>query len=108
MPPGDIDDLCVALCGPDREEMADKPERDPDSPEPQPQTDGGCERAIGDSDRARRTAEQNRLGQRAVNGRVKTRNVSLVPHQISAPPPKEKKDRKKLDAAKAMESPKTI
>src|SRR5918994_744273 len=29
-------------------------------------------------------------------------------HQTSAPPPKEKKDRKKLEAAKAMDSPNTI
>ena len=29
-------------------------------------------------------------------------------HQTSAPPPNEKNDRKKLDAAKAIERPKTI
>src|SRR3546814_16057749 len=29
-------------------------------------------------------------------------------HQTSAPPPKEKKERKKLDAANAIERPKTI
>jgi hypothetical protein len=29
-------------------------------------------------------------------------------HQTSAPPPNEKNDRKKLDAAKAMDRPKTI
>ena len=29
-------------------------------------------------------------------------------HQTRAPPPKEKKERKKLDAAKAIERPKTI
>src|SRR3546814_8620142 len=34
--------------------------------------------------------------------------VDLAGHQTSAPPPKEKKDRKKLDAAKAIDRPKTI
>ncbi|WP_449579283.1 hypothetical protein [Paracoccus mutanolyticus] len=29
-------------------------------------------------------------------------------HQMSAPPPNEKNDRKKLDAAKAMDRPNTI
>jgi hypothetical protein len=29
-------------------------------------------------------------------------------HQTSAPPPNEKNDRKKLDAAKAIDRPKTI
>jgi hypothetical protein len=44
-----------------------------------------------------------------VNRRKIARDFSgCALHQISAPPPKEKKDRKKLDAAKAMESPKTI
>ena len=91
VPPGDIDDLSVAFCGPDREEMADKPECDPDRPEPEAKSDGCCERAVGDGDRAGRAAEQDRLDQGAVDGRVKARNVCQLPHQISAPPPNEKK-----------------
>src|SRR3546814_2135870 len=52
--------------------------------------------------------EQDRLGERAVDRREETRNVGLLCHQTSAPPPKEKKERKKLDAAKAIDRPKTI
>src|SRR3546814_6194125 len=37
-----------------------------------------------------------------------TRHLAVAAHQTSAPPPKEKKDRKKLDAAKAIDRPKTI
>jgi hypothetical protein len=32
----------------------------------------------------------------------------LLIHQITTPPPNEKNDRKKLDAAKAIDSPNTI
>src|SRR3546814_17419300 len=37
-----------------------------------------------------------------------TRHLAVAAHQTSAPPPKEKKDRKKLDAAKAIDRQKTI
>src|SRR3546814_2179076 len=37
-----------------------------------------------------------------------TRHLAVPAHQTSAPPPKEKKDRKKLEAAKAIDKPKTI
>ena len=49
------------------------------------------------------------LGQGTVDWREEPREiVGMGGHQIRTPPPKEKKDRKKLDAANAMESPKTI
>ena len=51
-------------------------------------------------------AKQDRLGQRAVQRHLEA--FDMAAHQTSAPPPKEKKDRKKLDAAKAIEMPKTI
>ena len=63
---------------------------------------------LSDGDRARRTAEQDRFGQRAMDRRVEARDGLAGLHQTSAPPPKEKNDRKKLDAAKAIERPKTI
>ena len=40
MPARNIDDLGITFCGPDREEMADKPECDPDHPEPKAKSDG--------------------------------------------------------------------
>src|SRR5260370_35229927 len=44
-----------------------------------------------------------------MQGRVEaTDGFDGLSHQITAPPPNEKKDRKKLDAAKAIDSPNTI
>ncbi len=55
-------------------------------------------------------AEQDRLGQCPVNGDGIAWDVAALidsaRHQTSAPPPNEKNDRKKLDAAKAIERPK--
>src|SRR3546814_303879 len=78
----------------------------------QAETEGGRESAIEDRNRTRRAAEQDMFGQGAVHRHRKTRHLcSMVGrhrHQTSAPPPKEKKERKKLDAANAIERPKTI
>src|SRR5262249_23769742 len=65
----------------------------------------GRDRAVDDGDRARGAAEQDRLRQRPVQRHLVTLDRA---HVTSAPPPKEKKDRKKLDAAKAIEMPNTI
>src|SRR3546814_13326433 len=67
-----------------------------------------------DRDRARRAAEQDRFGERAMHRRLEPGQVAIIAsmlgaaHAISAPPPNEKKDRKKLDAAKAIDRPKMI
>jgi hypothetical protein len=59
--------------------------------------------------RARSAAEQDRLAERPVDRHGETRHVFGRPrHQTSAPPPNEKNDRKKLDAAKAIDRPNTI
>src|SRR3546814_6332576 len=39
---------------------------------------------------------------------VEARDFAILQHQISAPPPKLKNDRKKLDAANAIDRPNTI
>src|SRR5215467_510737 len=68
-------------------------------------------RPVEDRDRARRAGEQDRFCQRPVHRRFETRNRLVahnLRHQISAPPPNEKKDRKKDEAAKAIERPNTI
>ena len=81
----------------------------PTSQRRRPEADGGRERAVDDGDRARRTAEQDRFGQRAMDRAHGIRRwARSACHQTSAPPPKEKNDRKKLDAAKAIDRPKTI
>src|SRR5207245_8542052 len=50
-----------------------------------------------------RAAQQDGIGERAMQ-----RHFEAVDHETSAPPAKLKNVRKKLDAAKAMDRPKTI
>src|SRR3546814_4915080 len=103
MTPGDVDELRVVARGPDREGMADRPDGETGEPEPKAQADRTGERAIDDREAARRAAEQDRFGQRPMDRSEETRHLAVAAHQTSAPPPKEKKDRKKLDAAKAID-----
>ena len=68
--------------------------------------------AVHDRDGARSAAEQDMLGQRPMDRDRESRHrvelFEAARHQMSAPPPNEKNDRKKLDAEKAMLRPKTI
>ena len=108
MTPGDVDELRVAASGPNCEGVADRPDGETDDPETKAKAYGACERAVDDRETARRAAQQNGLGQRPVNRREEARHLPFPVHQTSAPPPKEKKDRKKLEAAKAIDRPNTI
>src|SRR5579871_430780 len=83
--------------------MADDPEHEPGEPKPQPECQHGGERADQDGGGPGRPTEQNGLGKRAVEHKLET----IWPHQISAPPPNEKNERKKELAAKAIDRPKT-
>src|SRR3546814_5459655 len=68
-------------------------------------------RSVEDGERTRCAAEQDRLGQGAMDGREESadRRVRIeVRHQTSAPPPNEKNDRKKELAANAIDRPNTI
>jgi len=108
MPPHDIDEGGVAFGGPDRREVPDQPDRGADDPQTKAKADRGSERAVDDCDGARRTAEEDRFGQSAMDWCVETDDGLGLFHQTSAPPPNWKNDRKKLDAAKAIDRPKTI
>src|SRR5215510_2758867 len=102
VPSHHLDEEGVALGGPDRRHMTDDPEDKPCDPQAQSKTDCGRDRAVEDGDSPRRTCEQDRLGERPVNGRLEIGDyisLSDVSHQMRAPPPKEKNDRKKDDAA---------
>src|SRR5207247_4835641 len=57
----------------------------------------------GDRHRARSAPQQDCVGERAMQ-----RHFEAVDHETRAPPAKLKNVRKKLDAAKAMDKPKTI
>src|SRR2546428_7986170 len=88
-----VDELRVALCRPDRRHVADRPQHETGDPKAQTQADSSRKRAVGDGDRARGTAEQDRLGQRAMDWRLKPRDRIVrngLGHQTSAPPPHEK------------------
>ena len=89
--------------------MADQPDRSAGEPQPQAEADRGGERAVDDRDRARRAAQQDRLGERAMDRRLEAwRWARAAPSDQRSAAEAEKKDRKKLDAAKAIDRPKTI
>src|SRR6266849_5283090 len=100
-----VDEQRIALGGPDRGGLTENPEQETGDPQPQAETERRCQGAVEDRDRARRAAEQDVFGERAMNGCCKSGNLL---HQTSAPPPKEKNDRKKELAANAIERPNTI
>ena len=112
MPPPDFDELGIALRRPYRREMPDGPYGDADQPEAQAETHGPGKRPVHDGDASRSAAEQDMLGQRPVDrdreSRHRVQLFETARHQTSAPPPNEKNDRKKLDAANAMDRPNTI
>src|ERR1700733_3893640 len=108
VPAHHVDEGRVALGGPDRREMTYEPDGSAYDPQTQPQTHRSGKGAVDNRHRSRRATEQDRLGQGAVDGRVKAGDGVGLIHQTSAPPPNWKKDRKKLDAAKAIDRPKTI
>src|SRR5574338_324684 len=88
--------------------MADGPQDEAGDPLLEPKTEGGGDSAVENGDRARSAAQQDRLGQRAVDRRFEALDVLRAVHQIKAPPPKLKKERKKDEAAKAIDNPNTI
>src|SRR4051794_4619274 len=92
----------------DRERVPEEPDDEARDPllEPEAERRGG--RAVDDRQRARGTAQKDRLDQRAVDRRLEAEDMLARAHPISAPPPKLKNDRKKEEAAKAIERPKTI
>jgi hypothetical protein len=90
--------------------MADCPDGEADEPEAQAEADRARQRAVDDGDA--RGAPPSRIGSVSARwtGTVKpgTSPMSSAPPSDSAPPPNEKNDRKKLDAAKAIDRPNTI
>ena len=67
------------------------------------------QRPVDDRETAGGTAEEDRRSEAPVDGNLEAFDMLAgTGHAISAPPPKLKKDRKKLDAANAMLSPKMI
>src|SRR3546814_10716922 len=88
--------------------MADDPEHGTGNPELQAQPHSGSQRAVGNRHGARRTAQQDRLGERAVQRHLEPGREGIRGAHTTAPPEKLKNDRKKLEAANAMVRPNTI
>jgi len=106
----DRGEIGVAARGGDGDAVADRPEDEPGQPLLKAEPDRGGDRAVDDRDAAGGAAQQNRLAEAPVNGSLEPIDVmaACADHQTSAPPPNEKNDRKKDEAAKAIERPNTI
>src|SRR5690348_9907947 len=102
----DLDEVRIALGSPDSGHVADEPKQETRDPEAQTDAERSRERAVENRDGAWRPAHQDRFGQRAMDWTFEAWDLSV--HQITTPPPNEKNDRKKLEAAKAIERPNTI
>src|SRR5579871_1904511 len=111
VPAHHFDEERIPLRCPDRRHVADRPQHKAGYPQAKAKAESGRHRAVEDRDRTRRTGEQDRFGERPVDRRFEARDRFLADelcHQISAPPPNEKKDRKKDEAANAIDRPNTI
>lgn len=101
-----LPELRIALRREDAKRVTGKPEDKTRNPELKAETERGRHRAVQDRHAARRAGEQDRFGKGAVKRHFEA--FKMAAHAISAPPPKEKKERKKLEAANAIDRPKTI
>ncbi|GGA01499.1 hypothetical protein GCM10019071_35140 [Sphingobium fuliginis] len=91
------------------EAVASGPEQHPGEPLLEAKANSGGQRAVDDGEHARCAAQENGTSERAVDRHLKSLHMlAIAGHAISAPPPKLKKLRKKLEAAKAIDRPKTI
>jgi hypothetical protein len=102
----DLDKVGVAFARPDGSHVAYEPKKEACYPEAEADAKRSSERAVDDGDGAWRTTHQDRLRQSAMDRRLKAWDLSV--HQITTPPPNEKNERKKLEAAKAIDRPNTI
>src|SRR5579872_680038 len=108
VPAHDIDEGGVALRRPDGGDVADQPDEAAGDPETKTEPDRRGERAVHDRHGARRAAQEDRFGKRAVNRGVEAGDGAVMLHHTVTPPPNWKNVKKKLDAAKAMLRPNTI
>jgi hypothetical protein len=106
-------EIGISLCCEHGKRVPNGTKYEPRDPLLEPQPERGSGRTVDNRNGTRRTPEQDRLDERAVYRRLQAfdmlRAVGIwADHEMSAPPPKLKKLRKKDEAAKAIERPKTI
>src|SRR6266851_2987897 len=104
----DIDELGVALRRPHRGGLTDDGEQETGEPQPQTQAERRRQGTVQDRNRTRGAAEQDRLGQRAMDRHSEACDGINFLHHTSTPPPNAKNARKKELAANAIDRPKTI
>jgi hypothetical protein len=91
VPPHHLNEQGIALGRPDRRHVADRPQHETGNPQAKPETDRRRQGAVEDGDGTRRAGEQDRLGERAMDGGFVAGDR-----------------RKNDDAAKAIDRPNTI
>lgn len=102
-------EIWVALRREDGKRVTYGPQHEPRDPLLKPEAERGSHSAVHNRNGTRRTAKKDRLDERAVHRRLEAFDMGAGRgHEMSAPPPKLKKLRKKDDAAKAIDRPKTI
>jgi len=103
----------IAAGGGHAQAVADAPDDESRNPLLQAEADRSGERTVDDRDATGCAAQQDRRPEAPMDRNLEafdltTAGSDRLRHAISAPPPKLKKLRKKLDAAKAIDRPKTI
>ena len=85
VPANDLDEVRIALGGPDGGHVADEPKEE--ARDPKAQTDAECsrERAVENSDGAWRSTHQDRFGQRAMHGRDESSFPEQAPQAVVYP-----------------------
>jgi hypothetical protein len=73
----DLDKVRVPLGRPDGRHVAYEPNKEACDPKAKANAEGGGERTVDNGDRARRTAHQDRLGQRAMDWSFKAWDLSF-------------------------------
>src|SRR3546814_685671 len=90
----DLHELRIDARSPHRQRMADDPEHGTGNPELQAQPHSGSQRAVGNRHGARRTAQQDRLGERAVQRHLEPGREGNRGAHTTAPQDKLKNERK--------------
>lgn len=102
-------EIGIAFRREDGKRVPKGPEHESRNPLLEAETERSSDRTVHDRYGTRHTTEEDRLGKRAVHRRFEAFDMGAGRgHEMSAPPPKLKKLRKKDEAAKAIDRPNTI
>ena len=109
MPEQDCCEIGISLGGKYRERVAERPEQQAADPLLEPETERRRDSTVEDGNCAGRPAQEDWLDQGPVDRDLEAFGMLTgSAHEISAPPAKLKNERKKEEAAKAIDRPKMI